>query len=205
VIAHWVACSLDRRLSILNGQMPDVVLLNNNVSSKFGAAGEHLPGDAIFVRNAGGSPSYESGSVVHCKCNPGYENRSGACTPIPGMQAKREPTMRAMTRTECIQSAGKELQRNLAACQSPIVSCLVNAGVRIHEATCAASTLVSALVVGADPSKVSSAVVGPAIAGALVVCAREAYDAVEKCDPVWGACQNGPPKAHKDAIAACPN
>jgi hypothetical protein len=113
--------------------------------------------------------------------------------------------MRAMTRTECIRSAGKELQKNLAACQPPIVSCLVNAGVRIHEATCAASTLVSALVVAADPSKVSTAVAGPAVAGALVVCAREAYDAVEKCDPVWGACQDGPLKAHKDAIAACQN
>jgi hypothetical protein len=150
------------------------------------------------------SASYESGNVVHCKCNVGYENRGGGCTPIPSIRAKREPEMRAMTRAKCIQFAGEKLRNDLAACKAPIVSCLVSAGVRVNEATCTASTLVSALLVASDPSKISAAVVGPAVAVAVVACAREAYDAAEKCGPVWGACQDGPLKAHKDAVIACP-
>jgi hypothetical protein len=150
------------------------------------------------------SPGYESGNVVHCKCNSGYENRDGACRPIPSMRAKREPTMRAMTRAECVRFAGEKLREDLAACKAPVVSCLESVGVRINEATCAATTLVSALALAADPSKISTMVAGPAVAGAVVVCAREAYDAIDKCEPVWGTCQHGPLQAHTDAVAACP-
>src|SRR6202035_210342 len=140
-----------------------------------------------------------------CQCDAGYENREGACRPIPSMRAKPEPTVRALTRAECVRSAGKKLQEDLAACKPPVVNCLVGVGVRVHEATCAASTLVSALVVAADPSKVSAAVAGPAVVGAVVFCAREAYDAIEKCEPVWGSCQDEPLKAHKHSIADCLN
>jgi hypothetical protein len=41
------------------------------------------------------SPQYEANNVVHCRCNAGYENRGGACRPIPVMRAMPEPTMRA--------------------------------------------------------------------------------------------------------------
>lgn len=44
------------------------------------------------------SPSYETGNVVHCKCNAGYENRSGACQAIPEMRAAPEAEMRAKFR-----------------------------------------------------------------------------------------------------------
>jgi hypothetical protein len=151
------------------------------------------------------SPSYEAGGVVHCKCNSGYENRGGECKPIPTMQAMPEPTMRAQTRAECIGSAGRQLRADLKMCKPPIVACMTKAGVRIHEATCAASTLVSALALAADPSKVSTAVAGPAVVGAVVVCGREAYDAVEKCEPDWGTCPEEPLKAHKRAVDDCPS
>lgn len=158
------------------------------------------------------SPSYETGNVVHCKCNAGYENRGGGCRPVPVMRARPEPTMRArpapslraVTRAECVRLAGEQLKKDLNKCRSPVVSCLTSVGVRINEATCTASTLVSALALALDPTKISTAVVGTTVAGAVVVCGREAYDAVEKCEPVWGTCQNGPLQAHKDAIAACP-
>jgi hypothetical protein len=150
------------------------------------------------------SPSYEADNVVHCKCNAGYENRDGECKVIPTMSAKPEPTMRAKTRAECVRDAGKDLRTALDQCKSPIIACMTSAGVRIHEATCAASTLVSALAVAADPTKGSAVVVGPAIAGSVVVCGREAYDAVEKCEPDWGTCPDEPLKTHRNAVAACP-
>lgn len=150
------------------------------------------------------SPSYEADNVVHCKCDAGYENRDGECKFIPVMRARPEPTMRAQTRAQCIRSAGKDLRAGLDKCKSPIIACVTSAGVRIHEATCAASTLVSALVVAADPTKGSAIVVGPAIAGSVVACGREAYDAVEKCEPVWGSCPDEPLQTHKNAVADCP-
>lgn len=149
------------------------------------------------------SARYETGNVVHCRCNAGYENRGGACRPVPSLRAKRQPSMRAMTRAECVRVAGEQLRKALGQCKSPLVHCLTSAGVRIHEATCAASTLVSALVLAADPTKVSAAVAGPAVAGAVVACGREAYDAVEKCSPDWGTCQAAPLRAHKAALNAC--
>jgi hypothetical protein len=149
------------------------------------------------------SPSFEANNVVHCKCDAGFENRDGECKMIPVMREKPEPTMRAQTRAECVRDAGRQLRTDLDKCSSPIVECMTNAGVRIHQATCAASTLVSALAVAMDPTK-ASAIVAPAIAGSVVMCGREAYDAVEKCEPAWGACSEEPLKTHKTAIAECP-
>ncbi len=149
------------------------------------------------------SASYEAGNVVHCRCNTGYESRDGACRRVPSLRAKPQPSMRAMTRAECVRMAGEQLREALGRCKPPLVQCLTSAGVRIHEATCAASTLVSALVVAADPTKASAAVAGPAVAGAVVACGREAYDAAEKCSPDWGTCQAAPLRTHKAAVATC--
>jgi hypothetical protein len=136
--------------------------------------------------------------TITCHCVKGYTEMGNSC-----VAHKPKLIMRPMTRAECVRVAGKDLRDALAACRSPLVDCLVAAGVRINEATCAASSLVSMLAVAADPSKASSVVL-PAVAGDVVACGREAYDAVEKCSPTWGACQDGPLKAYKDAVATCP-
>jgi hypothetical protein len=38
-------------------------------------------GSALGACPPNASPSYESGNVVHCQCDAGYENRNGVCSP----------------------------------------------------------------------------------------------------------------------------
>ena len=170
------------------------------------------PGAALAACAEHSSPKYESNNVVHCKCDSGYENREGACRPIPAMRARPEPVMRARpepvmraaTKAECLRSAGADLRKELAQCRTPLLRCVMSAGVRINEAGCAVSALFTALVAAADPTKVSVVAAGLMTAGATGVCAREAYDALEKCTPDWGTCPDAPLQKHKDAVAACP-
>lgn len=158
------------------------------------------------------SQQYEANNVVHCKCDAGYENREGACRPVPTIRRRPEPvmrarpnaTLRAPTKAECLRLAAADLRTALASCRTPLLRCVMSAGVRINEAGCAVSALFTALVVAADPTKVSAVAAGLMTAGAAGVCAKEAYDALEKCTPDWGACPNAPLQKHKDAVATCP-
>jgi len=112
------------------------------------------------------------------------------------------PPASAESRADCLRFAGERLRSDLAACHSPLVECLKDAGVRKNEATCTGSTLVAGLLILVDPTKTSGVVV-PTVTSALLSCTHEAYDAAEKCSPTWGTCQEAPFKAFKEAIAAC--
>ncbi len=133
--------------------------------------------------------------TTRCQCNQGYEPRGdGSCRISPTMGPANPTTMRAETRLDCVRFAGNHLREGLEACRSPIISCLTSAGVQRNNAICAASGLVVAI----DPTKVT-------VLGAVIACGDQIYSMADTCKETWGTCQDGPLKAHREAMAACPS
>ena len=152
-------------------------------------------------------PARESGNTVFCRCNAGFEKREGACRPVPTMRqgpVAPPPSMRAMTRPECVRFAGEALRQDVARCRRfgrSFVNCLKQEGISEFEVECALSSLVAALAVVYDPTKVT---VKLAIAGVAASCGPSVGKTAEKCAPRWGTCEEEPLVKHKAAIAACP-
>lgn len=138
----------------------------------------------------------ERGSTVYCKCNSGFENRGGDCKPIPTMRQGPQTIMRQQTKAECVRGAGEQLQQDLSACRSPLVSCLAKAGVRRSHVTCAVALLLS------KADRKAKAFV--TVLGALNECSDIPYDIADVCESTWGTCQDEPLRKHQKTVAACP-
>lgn len=119
-----------------------------------------------------------------------------------------QPVMRAKTRAECVRDAGIQLKEDLGICRGPIMNCLTKEGVPDAAATCAESTLGTALLAAggkvSGASRLSQVGLGLALESALRTCRVASKDIANACAPTAGTCEEGPLAAHKTAIKTCP-
>ncbi len=162
------------------------VLLATIVSSL--AAGT---ADAACPPNA--SASYQSGNVVHCKCNAGYESRDGACKLIPTMHARPEPAMRPISRAQCLKFQETIRRDGLAGCKSNLYYCMVERGSGFPAAWCA---------VGVAKAGFSANLAG--VTAAIISCGEKAQKTYTACEPKMTACTDAIKASYPAGVASCP-
>ena len=149
-------------------------------------------GSAFAACPPNASPSYESGNVVHCKCNAGYENRGGGCKPIPVMRAKPEPSMWPITRAECIKFQDTIRRDGLAGCRSDLYYCMIEQGSGFPAAYCAAR----AVLAGLSPRSAALS---------ALTCGERLQAVYTACEPKWTACKAAVSSSYPKGMASCPS
>lgn len=188
-----------------------LVLVLLTVAPPTGVAQETCPGkpnahviERIETRLADGTIK----RTTRCACNDGYKSQGGACVLATTMRAAKPTVIRPQTRAECVRSAGEQLKADLQRCGPPLLECLGKQGVIGDAAGCTFGTLSSSITLltsgAADPTKATTVAAASALGGALASCQVNAKDIAEICGPTWGTCQEGPLKAHREAVAKCP-
>ena len=131
------------------------------------------------------SATYESGNVVHCKCNAGYEKRGDACKPIP--------TMNAMTRAQCL-SFNEDLQSaGQSGCNWNMYHCMVERGSGFPAAWCAIG-----IVLGVPGGRVG-------VASGVAACGERIQAIYDACEPNLKSCKTSVAAAYSDGKATCPS
>lgn len=138
--------------------------------------------------------SYFAGDVPNsdiinrnCNCDAGYRPQGLGCVKIT--------TMRAPTKPECIDQAGRHLREDLAPCTSSLHLCLTDAAANEKVAMC----LSAIALIKFDPTKVT-------VFGALFACgfaSPDAYKVIGQCPEIKDACLAKALKTHKENVASC--
>lgn len=149
-------------------------------------------GAALAACPPNASPKYETGNVVHCTCNSGYENRGGGCKPIPVMHAKPEPSIRPIRRAECLKFQETIRHDGLAGCRWDLYYCMIDQGAGFPAAFCAAGVVIS----GLTPRAMSAAILG---------CGEKLQAVYTACEPKLTACQAAVSSSYPKGVATCPS
>ena len=118
----------------------------------------------------------QTGNVVHCKCNGGFENRAGACRRISGDPA-------------CIKRAGEQLQRG----QQKDCAHLVGACFTDNKAQLTGAALGCIIAC----RQLAGCAIGCGVSGLV------AENIVTKCIDVRNSCFEEKLADHKRAVEAC--
>lgn len=151
-------------------------------------------GTAFAACAPNSSVSSEKAGVVHCKCNAGYENRGGECRPIVVMRAKPEPSMRAMSRSECLKFQDGIRRDGFAGCRSNLYYCMIEQGSGFPAAWCAVGAALSVW----KPSVTT-------VVGAIAKCGEKAQAVYASCEPKLAACSNAVAASYPAGMASCPS
>jgi hypothetical protein len=151
-----------------------------------------VTGSAFAACPPNSSVSYESGSVVHCKCDAGYENREGGCKPIPTMNPAPAATMGPMTRAMCMKFQDEIQSDGTGGCRWGLYSC-IKQGIGFPAAWCA---------IGIVFAKVEGRL---ATAVATAGCGERLQNIVSACEPKFDACNAEVAAAYTEGTGSCPS